>query len=258
MTVGASQAQRLPEWEFWFGVAFFLVTLVGGLYLAYGAAHVWSDRAALPVQHLRLHGDRQFVSDQMVTEKLLAQGPLPSLTQLDVDWVQQQMVALPWVYKAAVRKEWPDQLSVHVTEFEPVMRWTESRLVSDQGDLFTVPDTSVVAELPMVEATDDLVGDTISMLAATRAATKVADLQVVRMQVTSRQAWTLWLANGIELRLGREQTLTRFERFLALYPTLLEAQRSTPQYVDLRYDTGAAVKWPDESEKGLAEQDGKE
>ncbi|MBD1389961.1 cell division protein FtsQ/DivIB [Neiella sp. HB171785] len=258
MTVGASQAQRLPEWEFWFGVAFFLVTLVGGLYLAYGAAHVWSDRAALPVQHLRLHGDRRFVSDEMVTEQLLAQGPLPSLTQLDVDWVQQQVVALPWVNKAAVRKEWPDQLSVHVTEFEPVMRWSDSRLVSDQGELFAVPDTSVVAQLPLIEAADELVGDTMSMLAATRAATDKAGLQVIRMKVTSRQAWTLWLANGIELRLGREQTLARFERFLALYPELINEQRSTPQYVDLRYDTGAAVKWPDQTEEGLAEQDGKE
>ncbi|MBW8189538.1 cell division protein FtsQ/DivIB [Neiella marina] len=248
MTVGASSARRLPEWEFWFGVAFFIVTLVGGLYLAYGAAHVWSDRAALPVQHLRIHGDRRFVTDTMVTEQLLKQGPLPSLTGLDVDWVQQQITALPWVAQAAVRKEWPDQLSVHVTEYQPVARWTNSRLVSGDGKLFAVPDTGVVAELAQVNAPDDMVAEAMSMLAAVVARTDNPDLQLRQLQITPREAWTVKLTNGIELRLGREQTLARFERFLALYPELLKAQRGTPQYIDLRYDTGAAVKWPDETE----------
>lgn len=248
MTVGAPTARRLPEWEFWFGVAFFIVTLVGGLYLVYGAVHVWSDRAALPVQHLRIHGERTYVSDAMVTEQLLKQGPLPSLTGLDVDWVQQQVVALPWVVQAAVRKEWPDQLSVHVTEYQPVARWTNSRLVSAQGELFAVPDTSVVAQLPLVEAADDMVADAMAMLAATAARTTDLDLQLIRLRITPREAWTAWLANGIELRLGRENRLERFERFLALYPELIRAQRGTPQYIDLRYDTGASVKWPEQTE----------
>ena len=248
--------RRPPEWEFWFGVAFFIATLVLAAYLSYGVIGMWRDRGALPVQHLLLHGDRRFVSDDEVKRKLLAKGPLPSLTQLNVDWVRRQLKELPWVDEVAVRKEWPAQLHVHLVEYKPVARWREKRLVTQDGRLFEVPDTSKVSDLPLIEADDDLVGDTLAMLAAVSQRTSQPLLQVKTLQVSPRHAWRLKLVNDIELILGREQRIARLERFLALLPTLKQTKAMLPLSVDLRYDTGAAVRWPDFDEQGLTLRDG--
>lgn len=248
--------RRPPEWEFWFGVAFFIATLMLAAYLSYGVMGMWRDSGALPVQQLLIHGERRFVSDDEVKQKLLAQGALPSLTQLNVDWVRQQLKELPWVDEVAVRKEWPAQLHVHLVEYKPVARWQGKRLVTQDGRLFEVPDTSQISELPLIEADDELVGDTLAMLAAVSQRTSQPMLQVKKLQVSARQAWRLKLVNDIELILGREQRIARLERFLALLPTLKEAKGVLPLYVDLRYDTGAAVRWPDLDEQGLTQRDG--
>nr|WP_285817594.1 cell division protein FtsQ/DivIB [Echinimonas agarilytica] len=226
------------------------------MYLVYGAVFVWNDRGALPVQSLQIHGERRFVTDDMVRQKLLANGPLPSLTSLDVNWVRQTLVELPWIKHVSIRKEWPDQLDVHVVEFVPVARWQQHRLVTQGGDLFEVPDTSLVSELPHVDASDGLVDDALKMLAQAKSLTEDTELQIASMVITARHSWTITLANGIELRLGREQALLRFKRFLMLFPTLQLEQQALPEYVDLRYDTGAAVRWPIKDEQGLTPPNG--
>lgn len=252
----AQGVRRPPEWEFWFGVVFFIATLVLGAYLSYGVMGLWQDRGALPVQQLLIHGERHFVTDEEVTERLLSQGPLPSLTQLDVDWVRTELKALPWVDDVAVRKEWPAMLHIHLLEYQPVARWQESRMVAKDGRLFKVPDTARANELPLLLASDELVGDALAMLAAVSQRTEQPELQVQEMEVSPRQAWRLKLANQIELELGREQRVERFERFLALLPLLQESQEALPLYVDLRYDTGAAVRWPEMDEQELTSQHG--
>lgn len=249
-------AQRLPEWEFWFGVAFFIATLVLALYLAYGAKGLWQDRGALPVQQLLIHGERRYVSDAEVRQKLLVHGPLPSLTQLDVNWVRQQLKELHWVDEVAVRKEWPSQLHVQLVEYHPIARWKENQLVADDGRLFNVPDSSRVSELALIRAEDELVDDAVAMLAAVSQRTSAPELQVQELTISPRRAWRMKLVNQVELLLGREQRVARFERFLSLLPTLKEANNKLPLSVDLRYDTGAAVAWPEPEQQELTSQHG--
>lgn len=252
----ALSARRPPEWEFWFGVVFFIATLVLGAYLSYGVMGMWRDNDALPVQQLLIHGDRRLVTDQEVKQKLLANGPLPSLTQLKVDEVRAQLQQLPWVDDVAVRKEWPAQLHVHLLEYQPVAKWQNNQMVTKGGRLFSVPDPSRGGRLPQILAEDELVEETLAMLAAVSQRTAQPELQVLQLDVSPRQAWRLKLVNGIELILGREQRIARFERFLSLLPTLQEANEALPLYVDLRYDTGAAVGWPELNQQERTSQDG--
>lgn len=54
------------------------------------------------------------------------------------------------------------------------------------------------------------------------------------------------LTNGIKLNLGRGDTMKRLARFVELYPVLQQQAQTDGKrisYVDLRYDSGAAVGW---------------
>ena len=64
--------------------------------------------------------------------------------------------------------------------------------------------------------------------------------------MTARRSWQLTLNNGIKLNLGRGDTMKRLSRFVELYPVLQQQAQTDGKeisYVDLRYDSGAAVGW---------------
>ena len=56
----------------------------------------------------------------------------------DLDGVTQAFEAVPWVRRAAVRREWPNTLVVALEEHAPLGTWGEDgRLLSVKGDVFT-------------------------------------------------------------------------------------------------------------------------
>ncbi len=64
--------------------------------------------------------------------------------------------------------------------------------------------------------------------------------------MTARRSWQLTLNNDIKLNLGRGDTMKRPARFIELYPVLQQQAQTDGKeisYVDLRYDSGAAVGW---------------
>ena len=64
--------------------------------------------------------------------------------------------------------------------------------------------------------------------------------------MTARRSWQLTLNNDIKLNLGRGDTMKRLQRFMELYPVLQQQAQTDGKrisYVDLRYDSGAAVGW---------------
>lgn len=66
------------------------------------------------------------------------------------------------------------------------------------------------------------------------------------VSMSARHSWQLGLDNDIRLELGRDDPSGRLARFEELYPALQQQAQATNQrisYVDLRYDTGAAVGW---------------
>jgi len=71
-------------------------------------------------------------------------------------------------------------------------------------------------------------------------------LNISSLVLNERRAWQIILDNGIRLELGKESLEERINRFFLLYKQLgNDAERVS--YIDLRYDTGAAVGWfPDQ------------
>ena len=56
----------------------------------------------------------------------------------NLDAVRQAFESVPWVRRATVRREWPDQLIVALEEHEALGTWGEDgRLLSTKGDVFT-------------------------------------------------------------------------------------------------------------------------
>jgi cell division protein FtsQ len=237
------EAHELPEKEpnVAFGIAFLGVLLVA---LAYGAVQMvaWlEDEQQAPVQKITVSGQRQFIDDIEV-EALVRRSQPGSFFDLDVNKAHKDVEALPWVYRASVRKRWPNGLEIYVVEQVPAASWNEDLLLNQYGQVFQAQVGNVEVALPSLFGPGGSEQTALQGYLAMRSLLVGTGLQINELFLSERFAWNLRLNNGIKLNLGRTEFIDRLQRFVDLFP-LLNKQEKPIDYVDLRYDTGLAVGW---------------
>ena len=248
-----ARRRALPGWNFWLGLLTCIITLAAfGFGLAKLVA-VLKDEQQVPLARLNVQGELQQLSQQEI-RGALTQQPLGSFFTADVNALRQRVEQLPWVAKASLRKVWPDRLSVYITEREPLAHWNGDRLVTAAGDVFkaALDEQQLARPLPRLFGPETAVDTTLAQFERVQRMLEVNGMSVAAMRLTERFAVSVVLANGVELKLGREATLERIKRFIDLLPQI-EAHKKSEQNalatVDLRYDTGAAVSWRQPEQK---------
>ena len=66
---------------------------------------------------------------------------------------------------------------------------------------------------------------------------------VAQLTLSARFSWQLTLNNGVLLQLGRNERVARVQRFIDLFEVITAHPDKPLISVDLRYDTGMAVRW---------------
>ena len=146
--------------------------------------------------------------------------------------------------RVAVRRVWPDRLEVSVEEHVALARWGDEALVNTHGERFAARTK---------EALPSFIGPGGTAAEVTRRYRRFAEIVaplgtgVERVVLTPRHAWQLRLGNGLHLMLGRDADLAeeRLTHFVDAYPATLARSRQKPEYVDLRYPNGFALRVPD-------------
>lgn len=231
--------------QFIIGLVFFVCLLILLVY-ALVKLNAWlEDEQQAPVQEIVISGSRTFIDDQKV-KMLVRQSQPGSFFELDVNQTHQTVEAMPWVYRASVRKRWPSGLEIFVVEQQPAAIWNGDMLLNQYGDAFDAQISS--ADLDSKITLPNLYGPGGSEQTALQGYRNMqslldaSNLHIVEMFLSERFAWNIQLNNGIKLNLGRTEFIDRLQRFVDLYPLISQQDRQV-DYVDLRYDTGLAVGW---------------
>lgn len=166
----------------------------------------------------------------------------------NLEQVRTAFESVPWVRKATVRREWPDQLIVEVEEHEPLGTWGEDgRLLSVKGDVFTanLAEADEDHALPELDGPEGSEKEVLARFAELRAWFAPLRLSPGKLSLSSRYAWTVKLDNGMSVALGREQdrtTLkTRVDRLVNIYPQLAKLLPEGIDSIDMRYQNGLAL-----------------
>jgi cell division protein FtsQ len=228
--------------------------LLGALVLGLLASGTWwlAQRPMFTLKVIRIEGVGE-TSLRHVNAATVRSAALPRIKgnffTTNLDGVRLAFEAVPWVRKAAVRREWPDTLIVSIEEHQPLGTWGEDgRLLSSSGDVFT-------ANLAEAEEDGDLLafegpeGSEKEVLARYRDLHDwfaPAHLAPEEVQLSKRYAWKVKLDNGMTVELGREQSRTtlkeRVDRLIGVYPQLVERLQDRIESVDMRYPNGLALK----------------
>lgn len=238
---GRSNGARL------FGIVFLLMVM--GVMIAGGLVVLkWmNDASRLPLSKLVVTGQLHYTTHDDIRQAILSLGSPGTFMSQDVNVIQQQIERLPWIKQVSVRKQWPDELKIHLVEFTPVACWNDSHMVDSDGVSFSVPANHMGKEtLPMLYGPE---GSEKEVLAGYHSMDDVLKARKFTLKVasmTARRSWQLVTSDDVRIELGRTDTMKRLNRFIELYPVLLQQGQNEHKRinsVDLRYDSGASVGW---------------
>ncbi|MBU2979412.1 cell division protein FtsQ/DivIB [Alteromonas sp. C1M14] len=225
----------------WSGVLFLVAVMasliIGGLQIR----DYLQDAQRAPVQVVDFSGEFSHV-DIPRLERLIRQAQPGSFFSLDVNEVYQLVESQPWIYRASVRKQWPNTLKIYLVEQKPVAQWNDDFLLNPYGDTFSASAEGL--SLPKLFGPGGSEKTALEGFNAMQSLLATTAMPITELSLSERFAWEIQLANGIELNLGRQEFIDRLQRFIDVYP-LLARQPKAVKYVDLRYDTGLAVGWRD-------------
>ncbi len=239
-------AQPTSSKQQWIGGVFLLLVIISIVTLVYSTFSWMTDDQRLPLSRLMVEGDLQHVSSQQVQTVLADLPQLGTFMTQDVNQLQQAVRTIPWVAQVSVRKQWPDLVKVYIVEYKAQAIWNGNSLLNPQGKVFNghpedAPENAVNLYGPE--------GSSEQVLSVWRSSTeklKPLGRTITSVVLNDRRAWQLILDNGIRLELGKDAREDRLNRFILLYSRLGDKVDKI-SYIDLRYDTGAAVGWiPDD------------
>jgi cell division protein FtsQ len=162
---------------------------------------------------------------------------------VDVTGIHDSVQALPWVYRATVRRDWPDRLIISFVEQEPVARWGKDALLNRYGEIFVPRKLPEELALPLLSGPE---GHERTVLEQYRQCVQTLSplgLHIARIELNERRAWRIGLDNAVQLELGRVDTALRLQRFVRTYPEVFAGHLEALKSVDLRYSNGFSVYW---------------
>lgn len=230
-----------------FGLIFLLLVLTtmvaGGMMVL-----KWMDDASrLPLSKLVVTGDMRYTTNDDIRQAILSLGAPGTFMSQNVDVIQQQIERLPWIKQVSVRKQWPDELKIHLVEYIPVARWNIQHVVDAQGVSFSLPiNPKLKQSMPSLNGPEGSEKEVMDGFYQMSDVLRQAHLQLDTVTMSPRHSWQLITSDNMRIELGRDEIAQRLQHLVSLYPGWIKeglAENKRISYVDLRYNSGAAVGW---------------
>jgi cell division protein FtsQ len=196
----------------------------------------------LPVRQLDIEGRFQRVTK---LEILAAAQPAlrESFLTLDLEDIRHRVAAIDWVDTVRLRRVWPDTLKISYEEHRAAASWGDDGLLNTRGELFASDVRREYPELPRLAGPDGSHRRVAATYLAVRDRLTRANLILESIEMDARGAFSIGLAGGISVRIGRDDVDGRIDRFFAAAMPTLAGDLDRIEYIDLRYANGFAVGW---------------
>jgi cell division protein FtsQ len=225
------------------GTLRWIANLLFGLALAlavYGAVATLVRLPAFTLRELRIDGGPARVAAAEI-EAVVSREAAGTFFTVDLEAVRKGLERIPWVRTATVRREWPARLAATVEEHRPLARWADGGLVNTRGEQFQAP---LGEPLPVLGGPPGSAAELARQYGQFSRMLAPTGQRIAQLTLSARGAWQVKLAGGMVLELGREDVQARLARFVAVYRHGIAPLAARPEYVDLRYRDGLAVRMP--------------
>ncbi|CRK85457.1 Cell division protein FtsQ [Candidatus Providencia siddallii] len=222
--------------------SFFLILI----FIIYGSwtLIIWMKNIdRLQISKIYLTGDLHYTTNEDIKKAIFSTENIGTFMSVNITAIKNKIIMIPWIHKITVRKQWPDKLKIYIIEYIPYARWNDKNIIDKNGEIFNIPYNKINKyDYVLLYSPPGTQKDILSKYNFLK---KILDLQKLKIKsfsISKRYAWQIVLDNNIRIELGKKNLSERLNRFLKIYPLLLQ-QITDKQidYIDLRYTNGAAV-----------------
>lgn len=224
-----------------------LLVLCGAAVVLVALVQAWLYLRQIPVQRVSVKGKLEHTQTEAIREMVrpaLAGGFLSA----DLEQVRDQLEDLPWIYRATVRRVWPNAMEIQVLEQLPIARWGEGGFLNHEGEVFQSERARQWQDLPRLSGPPGSEEQLMDSYQRLLEFLQPLDLGVLALARDERGQLRARLDNGVELVIGNEEFKQRMRRFVALYSRELAARATEIERIDLRYQRGLAVAYRESSQ----------
>jgi cell division protein FtsQ len=196
----------------------------------------------MPIERVAVSGSLQQVTPEQIQAMVTAslQG---GFLGADLDSIRVPLEQLPWVHRVVVKRHWPNQLEIIVTEQLPIARWGDRAFVNHEGEVFAPASVPQLPELPLLFGPAGSQFTLMRLYMFMHEELQSLHLQVSELSMNQRGGLRARLSDDSELLFGSDRLEAKLMRYLSFYRSQLAQSEGTVQRVDLRYESGLAVAW---------------
>lgn len=196
-----------------------------------------------PITAVKVIGERQHVSSTQL-HNMIFPHIQAGFFSVKVSNLQQQLLLLPWIKQVDIRRVWPGQLVVRISEHKPAAIWNQTSILSADGDIITPSEGDIkTLNLPHFLGPQNKQELVWQQYLSMEEAISGLHLHISTLKLAERGAWEIVLNNGVRVILGTQDIDIRLNRFVKAYKKEFSRKSNNISYVDLRYTSGMAVGW---------------
>ena len=215
-----------------------ILSLIGLVYLYI----FFKNPNHFPIKNVQIEATYQHINPQTL-QQTAAPYAHGGFFSLNVAKIKKNLLQIPWVYAVDIKRSWPDGIVVNITEQRPVARWNGSSLLNSDADIFTPDKSTFPDDLPLLSGPDDQAVEVWQHYQDINQSLSAIGLGVTQLDLDAQGSWHMLLSNGITVLLGNTNIINQLQMFIKAYPKIIEARGDDVARVDLRYNTGLAIKW---------------
>ncbi|WMY94823.1 MAG: cell division protein FtsQ/DivIB [Arsenophonus sp.] len=229
---------------YWFGVIVFVIVLAITIFSGCILLDWMNDANRLPISKLLITGERSYTSDLYIRKAILELGIPGTFMNIDINIIYNEIKKNSWIKQVTIRKKWPNELNIHVVEYQPYAKWNDTFFINEEGIIFNFPKLiNSKKNFLMLYGPEGSQEEILKMYHIMQNQLSEHNFIIKSLSMSTRRAWQLVLVNDIKLNIGKQDIKERLNRFIKLYPLLKKVKNKRIGYVDLRYASDAAVGW---------------
>lgn len=165
-----------------------------------------------------------------------------SFWEVDLKKLKGSLEQVNWIESATIKRSWPGYLEISIDEHNPIARWGDQDLISQNGEIFRPVSQQGFEHLIYLQGDRLQVPTLLAVLETFQEKLSALNWQVVSLSQQVDGVFRLEFDSGQELIVDSANWTTKLPRFVKAYPMLSKKLVESAQSFDLRYSNGVAVK----------------
>lgn len=193
------------------------------------------------VEHVIIEGEVNYLSEQEVlgaVNNFISE----SLLLVDMEEIKQSLEKMPWIRTVTISREWPDTMVLNVVEEKAIARWGGSKLLNQDGVIFSPTDIIGLENLALLSGTVGTENTVMEQYMLFNELLYQRGLKIDQLSLDERGGWKILLANGVIINVGKTDVMKRMKRLVDFADPLFIDQMAIIDSIDLRYTSGIAVQ----------------